>query len=729
MTSFESSVVECNINGFYDILKRQFFHDTVFIRESSRAQFGLFLGKNGDRLKNMTKKPTGTSQAPFPRSNGSGRILLAGSVYIVLWVATFAGTVLLDSLGSDVVSLWFPPAGLRFFLLLAFGWTGVLLELLALMVHGVLPWLSDAGGEPFRFWDWQQILSLLACAAVILPLRRWVPEIRNFAMPSHFALFFSTALIVSALMAFGAVPALLDQTRAQAIFLSWLIGNFIAIITLAPLLLVWVLPGLDRYLRQGHWRERRAPYVESARPCSACLIDSLLLGAVLLGAALLGWVGILWGFDLEQYFPFAPLFLLLPLAGVALRGGLRGAVLGTVVLEGGLVLLVALYGDPNAVLQYQMGMIAIALTGLLLGGAMEARNQALGRLRNYNETLQRELVTTEQHLQVLLRAAPVGILEFDASERCRYISAIGCTLCGCTLEQAMGRNVLEFVHPNDRDYFGFVWQINRHSEETHWLEFRLNDTDLWCAAHWINRRGADRSPEGAILVLANATERREKDERLWLLAHCDALTGLPNRALYWDRLEQELLRAKRAARSVAVLWVDLDGFKAVNDRLGHAAGDALLGAVARRLCHRMRDSDTVARVGGDEFALILPDVTDSEAVVGVATELVASLSEPFDLPQGPARISASIGMAWYPQHAAEAETLVQYADMAMYAAKRAGRNRVCVWPVETMPGSEVVAADWTEAPYSPPAVVWRKQTAGEKVLFERPLEDALQDDG
>ena len=89
----------------------------------------------------------------------------------------------------------------------------------------------------------------------------------------------------------------------------------------------------------------------------------------------------------------------------------------------------------------------------------------------------------------------------------------------------------------------------------------------------------------------------------------------------------------------------------------------------------MRDSDTVARVGGDEFALILPDVTDSEAVVGVATKLVASLSEPFDLPQGPARISASIGMAWYPQHAVEAETLVQYADIAMYAAKRAGRNR------------------------------------------------------
>ena len=655
--------------------------------------------------------------------------MLAGSVYLALWVATCAGASRLDSLGSDVASLGFPPAGLRFFLLLTFGWAGVLLELLALMVHGALPWLLDAVGGPFRFWDWQQVLSLLACAAVILPLRRWVPEIRNFAMPSHFVLFFSAALIVSALMALGTVPALPDQAQAQAIFLSWLIGNFIAIITLAPLLLVWVLPGLDRYLRQGHWRERRAPYVKSARPCFACLIDSLLLGAALLGTALLGWVGMSWGFDLEQYFPFAPLFLLLPLAGVALRGGLHGAVLGTAVLESGLVLLVALYGDPNAVLQYQMGMIAIALTGLLLGGAMEARNQALGRLRSYNETLQRELVTTEQHLQVLLRAAPVGILEFDANERCRYISAIGCTLCGCALEQALGRNVLEFVHPNDRDYFGFVWQINRHSEETHWLEFRLNGTDLWCAAHWINRRGADRSPEGAILVLANATERREKDERLWLLAHCDALTGLPNRALYWDRLEQELLRARRVARSVAVLWVDLDGFKAVNDRLGHAAGDALLRAVAQRLCHRMRDSDTVARVGGDEFALILPDVTDSEAVVGVATELAASLAEPFELPQGPARISASIGMAWYPQHAAEAETLVQYADMAMYAAKRAGRSRVCVWPVETTPGLEVGAADRTEALRSPSAVAWGEQNAGEKVPFESSLESALRDDG
>ena len=639
-------------------------------------------------------------------------------------MAIFASTSSLDLFESGVTGLWFPPAGLRFFLLLAFGWAGVLLEGLTIVAHSVLPRLLDAGGEPFPFWELRQTLSLLACAAVILPLRRWVPEVRNFAMPSHFALFFSAALAVSALVTLGAAPTLLGQ--APAVFLSWLIGNFIAIIILAPLLLVWVLPGLDLYLRQGHWRERRAHSSGRARSYS-CLIDGLLLGAALLGAALLGWLGVFWDSALERYFPFAPLFLLLPLAGMALRGGLRGAVLGMAVLEGGLVLLVALRGDPNAALQYQMDMIAIALTGLLLGGAMEARNQALGRLRSYNEALQRDLSITEQHLQVLLTAAPVGILEFDAGERCCYISAIGCTLSGCTSEQALGRHVLEFVHPSDRDYFEFVWRINRQSDETHWLEFRLNTTDLWCSAHWTHHRSSDRSLEGAILVLANATERREKDERLWLLAHCDVLTGLPNRALYWDRLDQELRRARRAGRSVAVLWVDLDGFKAVNDDLGHAAGDALLRAVAQRLSHRMRDSDTVARMGGDEFALILPDIADPTVAADVTAELLAGLAEPFDLPQGPARISASIGVALYPQHAADAETLIQHADMAMYAAKRAGKNQVRVWPVEPVSKREG-AADRVEAPHPPSATAWGRRDAREKAPFDPSLEDALQDD-
>jgi diguanylate cyclase (GGDEF)-like protein len=125
-----------------------------------------------------------------------------------------------------------------------------------------------------------------------------------------------------------------------------------------------------------------------------------------------------------------------------------------------------------------------------------------------------------------------------------------------------------------------------------------------------------------------------------------------------------------------MLWLDLDGFKAVNDSLGHAAGDALLQQVAQRLTLRIRDSDTLARLGGDEFAVIMTEVNSADAVVQVANALGASLNEPFHLPQGLVQISCSIGVAMYPEDADSIERLMQRADMAMYGAKHSGKNRV-----------------------------------------------------
>jgi diguanylate cyclase (GGDEF)-like protein len=142
-----------------------------------------------------------------------------------------------------------------------------------------------------------------------------------------------------------------------------------------------------------------------------------------------------------------------------------------------------------------------------------------------------------------------------------------------------------------------------------------------------------------------------------------------------DRCEQALSLAKRRDSGAAVLWIDLDGFKAVNDNLGHAAGDALLQQVAQRLKSRIRDSDTLARIGGDEFAAIMSEVKSKDAVLQVAKELVASLNDQFNLLQGVARISCSIGVALYPDHANTVETLMQSADMAMYDAKHAGKNQ------------------------------------------------------
>ena len=158
-----------------------------------------------------------------------------------------------------------------------------------------------------------------------------------------------------------------------------------------------------------------------------------------------------------------------------------------------------------------------------------------------------------------------------------------------------------------------------------------------------------------------------------------ALTQLPNRNLFWDRLEQALRLAGRSRQTVAVLWLDLDGFKAVNDTLGHTAGDDLLRQVGQRLRGALRESDTAARLGGDEFAVVLATVARSEDATGVAQKIIDRINQPFTLPQGPARVSTSIGIALYPDHASTARVLAHHADQAMYAAKRAGKNGWRVW--------------------------------------------------
>ena len=242
---------------------------------------------------------------------------------------------------------------------------------------------------------------------------------------------------------------------------------------------------------------------------------------------------------------------------------------------------------------------------------------------------------------------------------------------------------LELVHAEDRGYVSTIWQGNRQSLDVHWLEFRMAGSNLRCSAHWIRLLDADQSVDGAIMVLSNSTARSEHDERLWIQAHQDALTELPNRNLFRDRMAQALRFAKRYERGVALLCIDLDGFKAVNDNLGHAAGDILLQQVGQRMKSVVRESDTLARMGGDEFSLIMADVVTGEDVLRTAGGLVSQLAEPFDLPQGRVSISGSVGVALYPQHADTAETLVRCADIAMYMAKNAGKNRVQMWEPST----------------------------------------------
>lgn len=175
---------------------------------------------------------------------------------------------------------------------------------------------------------------------------------------------------------------------------------------------------------------------------------------------------------------------------------------------------------------------------------------------------------------------------------------------------------------------------------------------------------------------AKAREERAL-RRIEHLAHFDTVTGLPNRALLTDRLEQEVARSQRAKQSFAVLLFDLDGFKAVNDTHGHAAGDRVLALVGERSRAAVRASDTVGRLGGDEFLAILPGALLEGAMV-VAEKLRDALQQPYPLGAAAAHLSASIGASFFPADGVDSEALRKAADEALYRAKRAGKNRIAI---------------------------------------------------
>ncbi|NNG23754.1 sensor domain-containing protein [Telluria aromaticivorans] len=190
-------------------------------------------------------------------------------------------------------------------------------------------------------------------------------------------------------------------------------------------------------------------------------------------------------------------------------------------------------------------------------------------------------------------------------------------------------------------------------------------------------RVAERTAELAganALLQEEINERRQAEARVHHMAYHDSLTGLPNRALLSDRLDLALKAAQRNGRKLAVMFLDLDRFKNINDSLGHATGDHLLREVARRLCAAVRDSDTVARLGGDEFVVLLPDIKGAQECAGVADKIIGALATPFPFEGHSLHISPSIGICLCPDNGADVDTLMRHADAAMYHAKAAGRN-------------------------------------------------------
>lgn len=623
------------------------------------------------------------------QGNRQQRIMTVVATYVLLWLLLWFAARVADVLGG--ASLWFLPAGLRFCAFILIGWPALLIELATVLIANVISFVSAGRTAPalfsaqtgWLFYDWCALP--VAYAAVIFPFRRTLRDRLDLTLPNHTALFIGAALacaIVGAMVgSFYLVGSgIIAQAQWAQASVSWFTGDFIGIITLAPLLLVRGWPWLVNYMQAGQGDQSLASVPSDAHPHA----DRNTICAALLALLLVFGVPAYLSFDLQ--FPLLALLLLVPLVWVALSYGLPSAVLAVILLDSGVVLSVALLHQQKMALEFQMVMMAIALVGLWLGGAVASRNQVL---KNFNKQLltevaqqtlalqeaNRELGVKEQHLQLVLTAAPVGVLQLDDAGRCTYLNGIGRLLTDCTTEQALGKHLFDFVHPQDRDILETAWATHRRSTKVQTLEIRLAN-GLWCSAHWIHLPHSGSAQEGSILVLTDSSEHRQREDLLWMLGHHDSLTTLPNRKLFLDRTDQALSLAKRRENGAAMLWIDLDEFKAVNDTLGHAAGDALLQQVAQRLKNRIRDSDTLARIGGDEFALVMPDVKSADAVMQVALELVASLNEPFTLPQGGAKISCSIGIAMYPAHAETVNDLMQRADAAMYRAKHAGKNQV-----------------------------------------------------
>ncbi|WP_221312790.1 GGDEF domain-containing protein [Granulicella aggregans] len=172
------------------------------------------------------------------------------------------------------------------------------------------------------------------------------------------------------------------------------------------------------------------------------------------------------------------------------------------------------------------------------------------------------------------------------------------------------------------------------------------------------------------------TERKKISDHVNFLAHYDQLTGLPNRTLLYARLNNDISRARRDNHKVAVLMVDVDHFKGINDTLGHAVGDALLSALAKRLLASVRETDTVARLGGDEFIIVLPDFKSMEEVDRCAQKILEAVSAPINIGDRLLVITVSIGLCIYPDSGLEVEQILQHADTAMYTVKANGRNGI-----------------------------------------------------
>ena len=282
--------------------------------------------------------------------------------------------------------------------------------------------------------------------------------------------------------------------------------------------------------------------------------------------------------------------------------------------------------------------------------------------------------------RLALAFAEIGTCEFDVKSATVRSSDMSLRLFGIRSDQTdLPYDVLlESLHPEDRSKFSHALDQCLNGTGNLDVEYRVAWADG--SFRWLRTKGdalldLDGDPIKVLWVTEDVSQRKDMDARVRFLAHHDLLTGLPNRTLFQDRLQQALAGAKRMQSRVALLFIDLDRFKYVNDSFGHRAGDILLQTVAARLRGCVRETDTVCRHAGDEYLIVLSALRDPTEAALVAEKVLAIFNEVFVLESHEIQISASVGISVYPDDGQTLEDLIRNADAAMYHSKKNGRNR------------------------------------------------------
>lgn len=289
---------------------------------------------------------------------------------------------------------------------------------------------------------------------------------------------------------------------------------------------------------------------------------------------------------------------------------------------------------------------------------------------------ERQLAASEARYRAIFESAAEGIMFTDAASRIVQVNTAFCEITGYSKAEVLGRSPA-FLGSGRHDAAFFADMYAALAQQGLWqgeIWNRRKDGDLYVQWMSVTRIAGAEGVEGYVATMTDITSRKKAEERLRFRADHDALTGLPNRNLFDDRLRTATVKARRHGDRFALMLVDLDRFKSVNDRLGHLAGDALLVEVGQRLQACVRASDTVARLGGDEFAVVLEEVNGPDAVREVAARICADMARPFELAEGQAQIGASVGVVLGPDDAANATELMRRADAALYAVKKGTRG-------------------------------------------------------